>query len=93
MEQWSRWQQCRNLEEGSPQYEDIGRIVDAVAAGYIPDPTGGATFYYSPQGMAKLVADGHQTNEIPAEQGLSERGHDNVTIGGHVFTGLKRDSE
>ena len=84
-----------NLEEGSPQYEDIGRIVDAVAAGYIPDPTGGATFYYSPQGMAKLVADGHQTNEIPTwlNKASQERGHDNVTIGGHVFTGLKRDSE
>ncbi|MBW3245791.1 conjugal transfer protein TraG N-terminal domain-containing protein [Epibacterium sp. DP7N7-1] len=81
-----------NLKEGSPQYEQIGRIVDAVAAGYIPDPTGGATHYYSPEGMAKLVTEGHQTNEVPRwlNEASAERNYNNVTIGGHIFTGLAR---
>ncbi|MES0864806.1 cell wall hydrolase [Ruegeria sp. SCPT10] len=35
------------IQEGSPAYERIGRIVDAVAAGEIADPTGGATHYFS----------------------------------------------
>lgn len=84
-----------NLEEGSAEYERIGRIVDGVAAGQIPDVTGGATHYYSPKGMAAHVAAGEQTNEVPAwlSRESQARGHQNVQIGGHIFTGLTREGE
>lgn len=83
------------IKEGDAAYERIGRIVDEVAAGNIPDPTGGATHYYSPQGMRQLVRDGHQTNEIPSwlPQTSRERGGENVTIGRHIFSGLARTGE
>ncbi|MCG7625923.1 conjugal transfer protein TraG N-terminal domain-containing protein [Epibacterium sp. Ofav1-8] len=83
------------LEEGSVAYERIGRIVDGVASGNIPDPTGGATHYYSPQGMQQLVRDGHQSNDVPdwLPQTSSEREHQNVTIGGHIFSGRARTAE
>lgn len=84
-----------NLEEGSAEYEWIGRIVDGVAAGQIPDVTGGATHYYSPKGMEAHVAAGEQSNVVPTWLGRESqaRGHQNVQIGGHVFTGLRRESE
>ena len=84
-----------NLEEGSAEYEWIGRIVDGVAAGQIPDVTGGATHYYSPKGMEAHVAAGEQSNVVPTWLGRESqaRGHQNVQIGGHIFTGLRRESE
>ncbi|OBY26812.1 conjugal transfer protein TraG N-terminal domain-containing protein [Leisingera sp. JC1] len=83
------------LEEGSAEYERIGRIVDGVAAGQIPDVTGGATHYYSPKGMEAHVAAGEQSNVVPTWLGRESqaRGHQNVQIGGHIFTGLRRESE
>ncbi|MBY6059680.1 conjugal transfer protein TraG N-terminal domain-containing protein [Leisingera daeponensis] len=83
------------IEEGSAEYERIGRIVDGVAAGQIPDVTGGATHYYSPKGMAAHVAAGEQTNEVPTwlSRESQARGHQNVQIGGHIFTGRRRESE
>ncbi|MEM8970886.1 MAG: conjugal transfer protein TraG N-terminal domain-containing protein [Pseudomonadota bacterium] len=83
------------IEEGSPAYERIGRIVDAVAAGEIADPTGGATHYFSPKGMDAHVAAGEQSNRVPtwlASQSQA-RGGQNVEIGGHVFTGRKRGDQ
>lgn len=84
-----------DLEEGSAAYERIGRIVDAVAAGQIPDVTGGATHYYSPKGMAAHVEAGEQSNLVPAWLGRESdaRGHQNVQIGGHIFTGRRREGE
>jgi conjugal transfer mating pair stabilization protein TraG len=40
-----------SLTPGSPQYAQIGDLVDKVSAGLIPDPTGGATHYYAPASM------------------------------------------
>ncbi|MFY0312653.1 conjugal transfer protein TraG N-terminal domain-containing protein [Leisingera sp. D0M16] len=84
-----------DLEEGSAEYERIGRIVDGVAAGQIPDVTGGATHYYSPKGMEAHIAAGEQSNVVPTWLGRESqaRGHQNVQIGGHIFTGRRRDSE
>lgn len=70
---------------GSDPYEKAGRIYDAVAAGSITDPTGGATHYYSPAGMQALVTDGHQSNLVP--QWWDSVGGEPVTIGGHIFRG------
>jgi hypothetical protein len=56
-----------------PNYEAAGRIVDAVAAG-LPDPTGGATHFYSPGGQAAL---GRQ----PPKWGKEPIGN----IGGQLF--------
>jgi hypothetical protein len=56
-----------------PNYEAAGRIVDAVAAG-LPDPTGGATHFYSPSGQAAL---GRQ----PPKWGQDPIGN----IGGQLF--------
>lgn len=81
------------LREDSPEYKRIGEIVDAVNAGQITDPTQGATHYYSPQGMAAHVAAGDQSNSVPTwlQKESNSRGGDNIRIGGHIFTGRKRE--
>lgn len=40
----------------SPEYQQALRIVDAVAAGRVPDPTRGATHFYSPSAQRELAA-------------------------------------
>jgi spore germination cell wall hydrolase CwlJ-like protein len=77
-----------NAKPGSPAYERAGEVFDAVMAGKHVDQTGGATHYYSPAGMQKLVNDGDQTNTVP--RWLDEetkRGGGRIKIGGHIFVG------
>ncbi len=73
---------------GDAPYERAGAIVDAVFNGQVSDPTNGATHYYSPRGMEKLVADGDQSNLTPRWLGAksAESGGPTV-IGNHVFVG------
>ncbi|NSY40690.1 conjugal transfer protein TraG N-terminal domain-containing protein [Leisingera sp. ANG59] len=102
LKQFSAWNEGHggnslplSLEESDPAYERIGRVVDAVAAGQILDPTGGATNYYQPDLMKSYVEQGLQKNAIPPwlENASRERGGENVKIGRHIFTGRMRDAE
>lgn len=74
----------------SDPYQRVGAVYDQVMSGQIPDPTGGATHYYSPVGMEALVSQGAQSNIVPRwlQEQNQARGGEPVTIGGHVFTGL-----
>lgn len=64
----------RNLQPGSPQYEHIGKIVDAVFSGKMADPTNGADHYYNPsEANPDWAAPLAQVND--------------VTIGNHRFVG------
>ena len=60
-----------------------------VFEGRITDQTGGATHYYSPQGMQDLIEKGIQTNETPnwLQEENDRRGDTPIVIGDHVFTG------
>lgn len=64
---------------GTPQYEQAARVYDAVMAGQMADPTGGATHYYAPAGMDG----GKAPSWFPSVSGNGTR-----RIGGHVFAGL-----
>lgn len=100
MKQFSAWNSgaggnhlVSKYNPGDAKYEEVGRIVDQVWNGETPDPTGGATYYYSPAGMSALVAEGAQSNTIPRwlEQQNAARGDEPVRIGGHIFTGRVRE--
>ena len=73
----------------SAPYARAAGVLDAVLAGHMPDPTGGATHFYSPAGMQALVDQGVQDNLTPAwwATETARRETDPVTIGGHRFTG------
>lgn len=79
----------RKYGAGDQTYERVGLLYDAVMSGYIPDPTGGATHYYSPAAMQALADQGAQQNLVPPwfSQQTALRGSAPVTIGGHIFTG------
>ena len=76
----------------SPAYQNAMKVFKAVAGGIHVDPTDGATYYYSPKGMDKLVADGDQTNHTPAwlAQAAAERGGATLRLGNHIFAGRSR---
>ena len=76
-------------QPGDPAYDRVAAIADQVFDGNIEDPTGGATHYYSPAGMAALVETGDQSNALPRwlQQENARRDGETVTIGGHIFTG------
>jgi spore germination cell wall hydrolase CwlJ-like protein len=77
-----------SAKPGDPLYEKAGEVFDAVMSGKHVDPTGGATHYYSPAGMSKLVADGDQTNTIPKWLASeTEKSGGQIKIGGHIFVG------
>lgn len=73
---------------GDKKYEQVGALVDAVFSGAASDPTNGATHYFSPKGMEKLVAEGDQSNLLPRwlEDKRAESGGA-TEIGGHIFVG------
>ncbi len=74
---------------GDITYERMGKIYDAVMAGQIKDPTGGATHYFSPAGMKALFDEGSQSNLMPRwlQEETNRRGAKPTRIGGHLFTG------
>ena len=91
-QQFSAWNEghggndlVRKYGPETPLFQKIGGVVDQVWAGDAPDPTGGATHYYAPAGMPGGREPGW-FNSI-----TQERGDEPVRIGGHIFTGRKRD--
>ena len=74
---------------GDKIYDAVGKVVDGVFSGGIADPTGGATYYYSPAGMQALVSQGSQSNLTPRwwSAQVAAAGGNSVTIGGHKFAG------
>lgn len=63
-----------------PMYQQVGQILDQVLAGAIPDPTGGATHYYSPAGMPNRAEPSWWESEVARGGGITE-------IGTHRFAG------
>jgi spore germination cell wall hydrolase CwlJ-like protein len=82
-----------SVKPGDPMYEKAGAVFDAVMSGKHVDPTGGATHYYSPAGMSKLVADGDQSNLIPKWLDTeTAKSGGQIKIGGHIFVGKANDA-
>lgn len=67
-----------------PNYQQALRIVDAVAAGQIPDPTKGATHFYSPQAQKQLAS----LDNRALVPGWAKPEARTATIGGHEFYNL-----
>jgi hypothetical protein len=75
-EPWSRNPRAlMAIDPGSADYQRNAKIFDAVAAGTLGDPTGGATHFYSPQGQAAL---GRRAPDW-------SRAQPTAVIGGHRF--------
>lgn len=75
-------------DPNSPAYQQARAIAVDVLSGRVVDPTNGATHYYSPRGMDKLVADGDQANRIPKWlQEERQKSGGEIVIGGHIFVG------
>lgn len=53
-EPWSQPNKLMGLDPNSDDYKNLATIVDAVASGNTPDPTGGATLFYSPGAQKAL---------------------------------------
>jgi hypothetical protein len=86
--QFSAWNTPENGGNTLPQsvspndsvYQQVGAVLDQVLAGEIPDPTGGATHYYSPAGMPGRRAPSWWEDEVARGGGVTE-------IGTHRFAG------
>lgn len=68
-------------DPGSPQYQTAAKIFDAVMAGQIPDPTRGATHFYSPTSQAQLAS--VDNRKLVPDWATSEAHR--ASIGGHEF--------
>lgn len=74
-EPWSkRSKELMSIKPTSPAYQQTGDIVDMVSDGEIPDPTGGATHFYSPVAQAALGRAAPSWAKQPTAK-----------IGGHTF--------
>lgn len=85
---WNRGAGGNNLVHkygpGDTQYNLAAKMVDLVFSGEAPDPTGGATHYYAPQGMPG-------GREPPWwQQEVQARGGQPTVIGNHRFAGRVR---
>lgn len=65
----------------SPAYQQALKIVDAVTAGQIPDPTQGATHFYSPVAQRQLAS----TDNRALVPSWATKDTYKTTIGGHEF--------
>jgi hypothetical protein len=91
--QFSAWNSPENGGNTLPQsvspndsvYQQVGAVLDQVLAGEIPDPTGGATHYYSPAGMPGRRAPSWWEDEVSRGGGVTE-------IGTHRFAGPGGDA-
>lgn len=80
---WNKGQGGNNpgrFGPGSPGYADAIKAVDAVFSGKAPDPTGGATHYWSPSGMRAM---GYASTPSWAKSEQTSAGQ--IKIGDHVF--------
>ena len=74
-EPWSnRGAELMGISPQSLTYQNVGKIVDAVTSGAMPDVTGGATHFYAPKAQAAL---GRKPPAWDDGNGLA--------IGGHLF--------
>lgn len=74
-EPWNnRSAELMGISPQSPSYQSVGRIVDAVTSGAMPDVTGGSTHFYAPKAQAAL---GRKPPAWDDGNGLA--------IGGHLF--------
>lgn len=82
---WNKGEGGNNLpyryNPGDELYDQTRAIVERVMAGEMPDPTGGATHYYSPAGMPGGREPYWWNDE------LRKAGGQMVRIGGHRFAG------
>lgn len=69
---------ARKVSPDDPKYQQIGKIVDGVTSGQIPDPTNGAVNYYAPRGMP-----GGRAPDWAGSMGQGQ------PIGNHIFFGGK----
>lgn len=67
-------EKARALDPNSKEYQAIGKIIDLVDAGKIPDPTNGATHYYA-------------HNNVNPDWAPELAAKNKVVIGNHTFVG------